>query len=52
MVIFVITGSGNDSGNTLSDNGRNGGSGNTHLRESQKTEDHDRVQDNVCNRTT
>ena len=47
MVIFVIAGSGYDAGYALSDDGGNGSSGYPHLRESEKSEDHNRVKDDI-----
>ena len=51
MVIFVIAGSGYDAGYALSDDGGNGSSGYTHLRESEKAEDHNRVKDDIGDST-
>ena len=47
MIKFMIAGSGNDAGYTLSDHGSHGSSGNSHFRNTEKTKDQDRVKDDV-----
>ena len=44
-------GSGYDAGYALSDDGGNGSSGYSHLRESEKSEDHNRVKDDIGDST-
>ena len=47
MIKFMVAGSGNDAGYTLSDHSSHGSSGNTHFRSTKKTKDQDRIQDDV-----
>ena len=47
MIKFMVAGSGNDAGYTLSDYSSHSSSGNTHFRSAKKTKDQDRVQDDV-----
>ena len=47
MIKFMVAGSCNDAGYTLSDHSSYSSSGNTHFRSTEQTKDQDRVKDDV-----